>query len=133
MSRDNVETIRRAVEKFNEVGMGSDAAMAFLDPAVVFEEPPEQPGASIAHGRDTLQRMFGEFDAAWEGHRSEPEEIRALDEERVLLLSIEHFRGRDGVELSQACATIFTLRDGRVTRMQAFWDRANALAAADAA
>jgi hypothetical protein len=28
-------------------------------------------------------------------------EFRAIDDERVLMLSTEHFRGRDGIEISQ--------------------------------
>ena len=52
-----------------------------------------------------------------------------IDDERVLVLSIEHFRGRDGIEVAQPCGAIFTLRDGKVTRMQPFWERENALEA----
>ena len=124
-----MDTMRRLVEAFNEGGMGSPATADFFDLDVVFEEPPEQPGASIAHGRENLRRLFGEFDKAWEEHRSEVEEVRAIDDGRVLLLGVEHFRGRDGVEISQPCGTIFTLRDGKIVRMQSFWERATALAA----
>jgi ketosteroid isomerase-like protein len=98
----------------------------------VFEEPPEQPAPRVARGRDAAAELFGEFDAAWEEHRSELEEVRALDPERVLVLSIEHFRGRDGIEVDQPAGAIFTLRDGRIVRLQAFWDRASALGAAGA-
>jgi ketosteroid isomerase-like protein len=74
--------------------------------------------------------MFQEFDSAWEEHRSETEEIRALDHERVLVLSIEHFRGRDGIEIRQPCGAIYTLREGKVIRMQSFWERETAFRAA---
>ena len=67
---------------------------------------------------------------AWAEHRSDPEEIRVIDAERVLLLSIDHFRGRDGIEIVQPSGTVFTLRAGKVIRMQAFWERRNALEAA---
>lgn len=53
-----------------------------------------------------------------------------LDDERVLVLSVEHFRGRDGLEVSQPCGTVFTVRHGKITRMQSFWERGNALVAA---
>jgi ketosteroid isomerase-like protein len=53
-----------------------------------------------------------------------------IDDARILLLSIEHFRGRDGIEIDQPCGTIYTLRDGKVVRMQSFWERENALKAA---
>ena len=128
MGEENVRTVRRLLEAFNEGGMGSAATIDFFDESVVFEEPPEQPGNSVAHGRENLQRLFGEFDQAWEEHRSEVEAIRAVDHERVLLLSVERFRGRDGVEISQPSGTIFTLREGKIVRMQSFWERSSALA-----
>jgi ketosteroid isomerase-like protein len=73
--------------------------------------------------------MFSQFEEAWEEHHTESEELRAIDDERVLVLSIEHFRGRDGIEIEQPCGTIFTLRGGKIVRMQSFWDRQNALEA----
>ena len=130
MSEENVETVRRATQAFNDGGFGSEGSLSFFDVGVVFEEPPEQPAPRVARGRDEAAELFGQFDAAWEEHRTEPEEIRALDDERVLVLSIEHFRGRDGIEIEQPAAGIFTLRGGKIVRMQAFWERATALKAA---
>ena len=130
MSEENVATISRLVDAFNEGGMGAEATLSFFDEAAVFEEPPEQPGPSIAEGREAVSQTFTKFDETWEEHRSEPEEIRAIDDERVLLFSVDHFRGRDGIEISQPSGTLFTLRDGKVVRMQAFWERGRALEAA---
>jgi ketosteroid isomerase-like protein len=130
MSQENVEIIRKLNEAFNRDGMGADAAVGFFDADAVFEEPPEQPSPTVAEGLDAVIRTFKQFDEAWEEHRSDLEEIRVIDDERVLMLSIEHFRGREGIELAQPCGTVFTLRDGRVTRMQPFWERENALRAA---
>jgi ketosteroid isomerase-like protein len=124
----NVEVLFRLNEAFNEGGVSSEA-LAFFDADAVFEEPPEQPGASHARGREATRRMFTKFDEAWEEHRSEPEEVRVIDDERVLVLTIEHFRGRDGVEIQQPCGTIYTFRDGRIARMQSFWERKTALQA----
>jgi ketosteroid isomerase-like protein len=129
MAQENVEIVRRAVEAFNEVGL-AESALRFFDPDAVFEEPPEQPSPTVVKGRDAAIEIFRQFDEAWEEHRSEPEEIRIIDGERVLVLSIEHFRGRDGLEISQPCGSIFTLRDGKIVRLQSFWERETALEAA---
>ena len=129
MSQENVEIVRRAVDAFNEVGL-AESARRFFDPDGVFEEPPEQPSPAVVEGRDAAIEIFRQFDAAWEEHRSEPEEIRVIDGERVLMLSIEHFRGRDGIEISQPCGSIYTLRAGKIVRLQSFWERDNALKAA---
>ena len=130
MSEENVQIIRRLVEAYNEGGFGAEATLDFFDEAAAFEEPPEQPGATTAEGIDAVAQTFGQFDEVWEEHRSDPEEIRVLDAERVLLLTVEHFRGREGLELSQPSGTVFTLRNGKIVRMQAFWERESAFKAA---
>jgi ketosteroid isomerase-like protein len=130
MSEENVEIVRRAVELFNEQGIGGSGADELVTDDLEFHEPPEQPAPRTARGLEEVRRLFGEFEAAWAGHKSEPEEIRAVDADRVLLLSVERFKGRDGIELEAPFAAIFTLRDGRIARWQAFWDREKALEAA---
>ena len=130
MSEENVEIVRRFGQAFNEGGFGSEVTMGFFHPAGVFEEPPEQPGAGVARGRESVSRMFTKFDEAWEEHRSDTEEVRVIDDERILVLTIEHFRGRNGIEIDQPSGTIFTLRGGKIARMQSFWERKNAFDAA---
>lgn len=129
MSEENVEIIQRLVEAYNEHGIG-EATAEFFDAAAVYDEPPEQPEAGVAHGRDEVGRLFARFDQAWEEHRLDPEQIRAIDDEGVLLLSLDRFRGRDGIELVQPSTTIFTLRGRKIVRMQPFWDRQRAMRAA---
>lgn len=131
MSEENIAIVRRTMEAFTAGGVGGAASLALVDDGVVFEEPPEQPAPRVARGRDEVARMMGEFEAAWDEHRSELEEVRALDGERVLALSVEHFRGRDGIKIDQPSGTIFTIRGGKIVRMQSFWDRATALAASE--
>ena len=126
MSQENVEIVQQAVDAFNDVGMAA-AARRFFAADAVFEEPPEQPSPTMASGRDAAIRLFAQFDEAWEEHRSEIQELRVVDDERVLALTVEHFRGRDGIELSQPAGNLFTLRDGKVVRLQSFWERTNAL------
>ena len=130
MSQENVEILKRGLPVFNESGLVSEEGLSFFHDDAVFEEPPEQPTPGVARGKDAIAQMYRRFDETWEEHRSEPEEYRVLDDERVLLLSIEHFRGRDGIEITQPCGTLFAFRDGKITRMQSFWERENALKAA---
>ncbi len=130
MSQENVEIVRAAYRAFNEGGFGGEDSIRFLAPGFVFEEPPEQPAPRVAQGRDAAVEMFNQFDEAWEEHQSEIEQMRALDGERVLALTIEHFKGRDGIAIDQPCGSIFTIRDGEIMRMQCFWERKNALEAA---
>jgi ketosteroid isomerase-like protein len=128
MSRTNTEIVLASVEAFNEGGI--EATAEFLHPDIEFQEPPEQPAPRTTHGSEEGQKAFSAFDEAWESHQTEVEEIRELSEDEVLIFTIEHFRGRDGLELDQPCGTLITLRDGKFVKLRPFWDRAQALAAA---
>jgi ketosteroid isomerase-like protein len=130
ISDRNVEVIRRAAEAFNERGISGTVTAELFADEVEFHEPPEQPAPRTARGREEVRQMFGEFDAAWAEHKTEPEEFRALDHERVLVFSVERFKGRDGIAIDAPAAAIFTVRDGRIVDWQAFWDRQSALEAA---
>ena len=130
MSEKNVEVVRRAVETFNERGFESVGTSELITDDFEFHEPPEQPAPRVARGRDEVRKLAGEFDEAWEQHQSEPQEIRSVDADRVLLFTTERFRGRDGIELEAPFAAIFTLRNGKIERWQAFWNQQTALEAA---
>jgi ketosteroid isomerase-like protein len=130
MSQENVEVVRRAVAAFNELGFDGLSTSDLVADDFEFHEPPEQPAPRVARGREEVRRMAGEFDAAWAEHQSELQEIRAVDVDRVLLITVERFKGRDGIELEAPFASIFTLRDGRLVRWQGFWDKQSAFKAA---
>ena len=128
MSEQNIDVVLRSVAAMNEGGF--EAAAEFSHPDLEFQEPPTQPAPRTTHGVEEGVKAFSAFDEAWEEHRSEVEEVRDLSDDEVLLFTIEHFRGRDGMELSQPCTTIITLRDGKIIKLRPFWDRAQALEAA---
>jgi ketosteroid isomerase-like protein len=130
VSEENVNIVRRAVEEFNERGFEAIGASELITDDFEFHEPPEQPAPRVARGREEARQLAVEFDAVWEEHRSEPHEIRAVGADRVFLATTEHLKGRDGIELEAPFAAVFTLRDGKIVRWQAFWDRQKALHAA---
>jgi hypothetical protein len=85
---------------------------------------------AVYSGIDGLLRLNNEIRDVWEEFRIVPE--RFIDAgDRVVVLETIHARGRgSGVELeSQRSATIWTLRDGRVTRVQVGLDPREALKA----
>lgn len=128
MSQENVDIVRRSIAAFNAGGV--EATAEFVHPDIVFEEPPTQPGSKAARGVDSARETMSAFLDAWEEHRSEIEEIRDLGDNEVLALTIEHLRGRDGIEFAQGCGAIYTFCEGRIIRLRPFWERAKALEAA---
>lgn len=125
VSAENVEVVKQAYEAFNQGG--ASAIRPFLAEDAEFREPPEQPAARIARGADEVVRLFGEFEAAWMSHKTQLDEVRAVDDDTVLALSVERFQGRDGIEVTAPFGAVFTLREGKITRWQAFWERRSAL------
>jgi ketosteroid isomerase-like protein len=69
---------------------------------------------------------------AWEDLRTDVEEYRELDAERVLVLMRLSGRGKtSGVELGRVnagIAGVYEIRDGKVAKIVVYWDRDRALA-----
>jgi ketosteroid isomerase-like protein len=94
----------------------------------------DEPGSHVHEGAAAMVRAWGSFLSAWEDYRIEPVEYRALDHERVLVFVLAYGRGKSsGVELDESTrgrggANLFHIRDGRVVRLDAYFDRERALA-----
>jgi ketosteroid isomerase-like protein len=79
-----------------------------------------------------MREGWREFLSAWEAFRSGADEYRELDDERVLALGHFSASGKtSGLELGQIwtkTASLFHVRDGKVTKLVLYWDREHALA-----
>ena len=95
---------------------------------VVADGPTPGSWTGVAEMAEAWREML----SAFEELRSEADEYRALDEERVLVLM--HFRGRgktSGMEvgdIQMKGANVFHVRGGKVTRLVLYWDRERAFA-----
>jgi len=89
-------------------------------------------GSESVTGLAGMAESWASMLQAWEHLRAVPEEIREIDEERVLVLLKNEGRGKgSGIDIggiSVRSANIFTVRDGKVTRLVLYWDRGQALA-----
>jgi ketosteroid isomerase-like protein len=87
------------------------------------------PEPTRMRGRDGLAASLVEFQDAWSEYHACVQELRELDEERVLVLTHVTARGRaSGLQTCQDRANLFHLHAGKVVRVVAYWDRARALA-----
>ena len=82
-------------------------------------------------GAQGMAAGFRDWVTAWHGYRTEADEFRELDDERVLVLNHSGGRGRssglDLAEMQAKGATLFHVRHGEVTRLVAYWNRERAL------
>jgi ketosteroid isomerase-like protein len=69
---------------------------------------------------------------AWDDLRAVPDEIRELDDGRILVFLRNEGRGRgsgiDVGEITVKAANVFTVRGGKVTSLTLYWDREQAIA-----
>jgi|SRR5690242_7523100 len=122
MSQENVEIARRAFE-FEIYGRGEAAAI--FDPDVVLNPVEEEP----SYGLDAIRDNFEHWKGAWDGLEVTVEEFIDLGD-RVLICAHHQGRGRgSGIEVDARFYEVYTLRDGKVVRVDEFVERAEALAA----
>jgi ketosteroid isomerase-like protein len=102
--------------------VGPACEMAFVDGPVV--------GTWI--GPTSMREGLRNVLSAWDDFSVVPEDFRELDDERVLVLVQLTGRGRtSGLEANQMRTkgvNLFRVRDGKVVRLDIFWDRDRALA-----
>jgi ketosteroid isomerase-like protein len=95
------------------------------DPDIEWSMP--HPGGQVK-GRDQVVAFLRSFMGAWEEHEMDLEEVRELPDDRVLVFFTERGRGRtSGVDTVAHPAALWTLREGKVVRFEAFGDRDEAL------
>ena len=128
MASANLDLVRSIYASWEEGDFGRAARWA--DPEIEFVVV-EGPSPGSWTGLAGMAEGYGAFMRAWDDLRVAAEEYRELDAERVLVFDHASGRGRtSGLDLAQMRAegaVLFHVRDGRVTRLVLYWDRARAL------
>jgi ketosteroid isomerase-like protein len=123
----NVEVVRRAIEVFNRDG--PEAATAFLDPEIEWHDMPEQPDASVHHGREGFLEAAEQFAVGFEDFRVLIDEI--LDHgNQVITYNRTFGRGSgSGATFEQRGSCVWSLRNGSIVRVEWFGTQREALKA----
>jgi ketosteroid isomerase-like protein len=130
-----IATVERVFELFNRLpgdpvarraSPETDELLGLFHEDVVFTQPALQPeGAQYFKGREQLRDSWDLWFEVWEYHRSFPETMEERGD-RVLAMSDNSFRGRDGIELVQKGAAIFTFDGPAIARLDGFFDQDDA-------
>ncbi len=129
MSSANLELVRSICSAWGRGEFGRTAEWAHPEIEFVVADGPE-PGSwfGLAGAQEGGRAILGPF----EDGRVEPEQYREVDGERILVFVHNSGRGKtSGMELREMqtrAANLFHIRDGKVTRLVAYWDREHALA-----
>jgi ketosteroid isomerase-like protein len=119
MSQANVEIVRRFLS------VDVDAAMPYADSGIVWNPIEELP----TQGHEAVRASLAHWKAEWDDYKVMPEEF--VDMGDSVLVTV-HLRGRgrgSGVEIDARFYDVYTLRDGKIVRMDQFTERSEALEA----
>jgi ketosteroid isomerase-like protein len=123
----NVDLVRSIYAAWER---GDFSSAEWADPEIEFVAT-EGPDPSRSTGVAAMAERWRQWMASWDNYRSEAEEYRELDSERVLVLMRHGGRGKtSGMEVEQLDrwgTNLFQIRDGKVVRLTLYWDRDRAL------
>jgi ketosteroid isomerase-like protein len=127
MSQENVELARAAIEAFNRGDL--DVLLEQADDNFVFDWSRSRgPLNGIYRGRDGLTEFISEQWSAFETFVMEPREF--IDRGRhVVVPNTVRARGREGIEVSASVVHVFTVENGRISRVTMYQHQDEALAA----
>jgi ketosteroid isomerase-like protein len=87
------------------------------------------PDPSRWAGLPAVSEGWRDFLSAWKGYRGEAQEYREIDNEQVYVrLRVSGRGSASGLQMGHMAANVFTLRCGKVRRLDIYWDSENALA-----
>ena len=119
MSQANVEIVR------SFLAADVDEALRYADPGIVWNPIEELP----SRGHDAVRASLAHWKGEWDDYRLVPEEFVDMGERVVVTVRVEG-RGRgSGVSIDARFYDVYSLRDGRIVRMDQFTERSEAVAA----
>jgi ketosteroid isomerase-like protein len=137
MSRENVEVVRKALDALNAFmrdELTGDAAANLVDPQIEFDWHDKRTIPDLPQHLRGVPEFIGfweQYRSAWDDLVTEPLEFIEAPEDRVLTPIRQSGRGREsGVPIEIHFFQVWTIRDGKVRKVELFRHRGDALEAA---
>jgi len=128
MSQENVELARKGYAAIARRDF--DAVLELMDPNIESHNPPEVPEAGVHRGHDAVRRDWEQTFELFEDFSIDVEQYFDAGDELVVFLL---YRGRargSSADIEAKMAHVWTIRDGKATRLRQYLDRGEALEAA---
>jgi ketosteroid isomerase-like protein len=128
VSQENVEIVRSAFAAWG--GGDRERALDLADPEIVVDATRRVFNPATYVGVEGVRRMFADMDEVWQ--EFSPEQLEFIDAgDRVVVIGRSIGKGKSsGVKVERPLAAIWTVRDGRVIRVEtSYVDRRAALEA----
>jgi len=129
MSQENVEVVQRGIETWNRRDLTTWLALFSSDAEIDWSRA-RGPLKGVYRGPGEIETLWSEFFFMFEEAQIETTHGFTDAGSEVVVSNTSHFRGRQGVEVSASSTWVFTVENGRITRLRLFQGRAEALEAA---
>jgi ketosteroid isomerase-like protein len=129
----NVELVRRSYRMLADLrndpdGPADGLLRELVDQRFELHLPATYPeGAQVFRGQDGLKRWTVKTKEVWDEWRFDVERFVDAGDRVVAMVHVVAEGGLSGVHLERDTAHIWTVADGKVTRCEVFFDRAEAL------
>lgn len=121
MDGENVRLAKRLFERWNSGNHEIDPEL--IDRDFELHTPLGSTRGAPYQGYDGIGERVAEVERQFETLRFDIDDLRELDDERVLATGVAHVRGRGSdIELDQPLEWLLTFRSGRLLRYEAFVD-----------
>ena len=127
MAAGDIETVTSSYEALNRGDV--DAAMDALAEDAVWRESEALPDTGTYQGRDAIRAFLTDFLASWERFHQTIEETREAGDKLAVFIHLEATGRGSAAEVDARYAHVWTLAGGRGVRVDAYYDRDEALAA----
>jgi ketosteroid isomerase-like protein len=124
MSQENVEFVQQTWAEFAETGEPAWGALA--EDVEIHDH--DVPDASAYSGRAGFARWMENWAGAWEDYRMETEEFIDAGDRVVVVIQMTA-TARGGMKLDRSDALVYTLREGKIVRLDYFNNKPEALEA----
>jgi ketosteroid isomerase-like protein len=128
MSEENVETVRRYNDAWNRRDLTAWLALLSSGAEVDWSRS-RGPLKGVYRGPGELEVFWDAFLSTFEDVQVEYHGFTEVGSE-VVVPNTAHVRGRQGIEVVARSTFVFTVENGRITRLRMFQDQAEALEAA---
>jgi ketosteroid isomerase-like protein len=123
-----VEVIRQVAERMNAGDV--QGLLDLCDEDIVHQPGPEWPDTEPSQGKVAFREITEDWMSLWQSMEIETKQIEAFGD-RVVAVGSWRTTGRvSGVEGTMPIHIVYTVRDGRIARLEWFADHDTAVAAA---
>jgi uncharacterized protein len=127
MSEQNVEAVRRQHEHFSRTGK---VLPEIYDSEAEWMAAREDPDAETHRGLEAIRRYFAQWVEMFEGIDFRAKELIDAGDKVFAWMRFSGTGTTSGVPVEMEQAQVWTFRDGKVVRVEEYFDRAEALEAA---